>query len=115
MSHRVRAGKLRHEVELRTLTQTPDGSGGQTEDYDTVLATVFASIERVDEMEQLNSGMQQNVTTHKIKIRYCEGLSVSDRVRFVRGAVTRVFEINEIDDAEQRNFTQTLMCLERSI
>ena len=111
MSHRVRAGKLRHEVELRTLTQTPDGSGGQTEDYDTVLATVFASIERVDEMEQLNSGMQQNVTTHKIKIRYCDGLSVSDRVRFG----TREFEITEIDDVEQRNFVQMLMCFERSI
>lgn len=110
MSHRVRAGKLRHEVDLRTLVQTPDGSGGQTEDYVT-LATVFASIDRVDEMEQLNSGMQQNVTTHKIKIRYCDLLSVSDRVRFG----TRVFEINEIDDAEQRNFTQTLMCMERSI
>ncbi len=114
MSHRVRAGKLRHPVDLRTLVQTPDGSGGQTEAYVT-LASVFASIERVDEMEQLNSGMQQNVTTHKIKIRYCDGLSVSDRVRFVRGAVTREFEITEIDDAEQRNFTQMLMCFERSI
>ena len=114
MSHRVRSGKLRHEVDLRTLVQTPDGSGGQTEDYVT-LATVFASIDRVDEMEQLNSGMQQNITTHKIKIRYCDALSVSDRVRFVRGAVTREFEITEIDDAEQRNFTQTLMCFERSI
>lgn len=109
MSHRVRAGKLRHEVILRTLAQIPDGSGGQTESW-VPLATVFASIERMDEMEQLNSGMQQNVTTHKIKIRYCDGLSVSDQVLFG----TREFEITEIDDAEQRNFTQTLMCMERS-
>ncbi len=110
MSQRVRAGKLRHEVVLRTLAQIPDGSGGQTESW-VPLATVFASIERMNELEQLNSGMQQNVTTHKIKIRYCDGLTVSDQVLFG----TREFEITEIDDVDQRKFKQILMCLERSI
>jgi len=110
MSHRVRAGKLRHPVDLRTLVQTPDGAGGQTESYVT-LASVFASIERIEETEDLNAGMLQNVTTHKIKIRFCTGLSVSDRVRFG----SREFEITTIDDIEQRGYVQELMCFERSI
>lgn len=109
-THRVRAGKLRHEVGLYTLAQTPDGAGGQTEVY-SLLATVFASIERLEETEELNAGMQQNVTTHLINIRYCTGLSVSDQVRFG----SREFEITEINDIDQRNYVQELKCVERSI
>lgn len=109
-THRVRAGKLRHEVELYTLAQTSDGGGGRTEAY-SLLATVFASIERFEETEEMNAGMQQNVTTHQIKIRYCDGLSVSDQVRFG----SRRFEIIAIDDIDQRNYAQELMCVERSI
>lgn len=107
--HRARAGKLRHPVDLMTLTQTPDGAGGQTEVY-VLLASVWASIERATETEKLNAGMQQNVITHNIRIRFCAGLSVSDQVRFG----TREFEIMSLEDVEERQYMQQMQCLERS-
>ena len=110
MTQRVRAGKLRHVVDLRTVTQTPDGSGGQTESYAT-LATVYASIERVTETEELNAGMLHNVVTHRIRFRHHVGLTVSDRIRFG----SREFEIVSIDNFEERDFVDEAQCFERSI
>lgn len=109
MTQRVRAGKLRHVVELRTITQTPDGSGGRPGAYST-LATVWASIERVTETEELNAGMLQNVITHRIRFRYYPGLTVSDQIRFG----SREFEIVSLDNFEERNFVMEAQCFERS-
>lgn len=105
----VQSGKLRHEILLRTLAQTPDGSGGHTEAFST-LATVFASIERVEGSEDLNAGMLQGVITHKITFRYDAGLTTSDQIRFG----SRDFEIVELDNFEERDFVTVASCKERS-
>lgn len=108
---RVRSGKLRHVVELHTLSQVPDGVGGQPGTY-SLFATVFASIDQVSESEKLNAGMLHNVITHKIRIRFCDGLTDSDQVRF--GPTPRIFEIVSIENVQERNYVMDLMCLERS-
>lgn len=105
----VQAGKLRHEILLKTLAQTPDGSGGHTESFAT-LATVFASIERVREDEDLNAGMLQGVITHEITFRYAAGLTCSDQIHFG----SREFEIIELDNFEERDFVTVARCKERS-
>lgn len=109
MSHRVRAGKLRHRLNLMAVTETPDGLGGVTTSY-ALLASVWGSIERVSETERLNAGMLQNVITHKIRIRQIDGLSVSDRVDFG----SRQFEIVELNDVEERSYVMELRCMEVS-
>lgn len=106
----VQAGKLRHEVVLKTIAQTPDGAGGFTEAPNT-LATVFASIERVQESEDLNAGMLQGVITHEITFRYTAGLTISDQIHFG----SREFEVIELDNFEERDFVTVAMCKERSL
>ena len=107
---RIHSGMLRHEINIQSVTQTPDGSGGQSEVFSTV-DTIWASIGRVIETEELNAGMLQNVTTHTIKIRFFSGLTVSHRILFG----TRAFEIISIENIDERNIVQVLQCLERSV
>ncbi len=109
MTTGVRSGKLRHEIQIQDNTQGSDGAGGKPDNWATV-GTVWASINRVKETEELNAGMLQNVITHEIKIRFFSGITVSHRILFG----SRIFEIISINDMEERNFHQMLHCLERS-
>lgn len=109
MTTGIRSGKLRHEIQIQDNTQGDDSAGGLPDSWATV-ATVWGNIDRVEEDEKLNAGMLQNVITHKVVIRFYDGLTVSHRLLFG----TRVFEIISIEDRHEREFKHVLQCFERS-
>jgi SPP1 family predicted phage head-tail adaptor len=69
-------GAMRHRVEVYTIVRTPDDIGGATRS-DTLLATVYASIDTVKANELYKFSQIDKRVTHKLVVRY--------RSDFVRG------------------------------
>lgn len=67
---RLRAGKLRHRIDIVTVNPTQDSTGGTDVNVNIVYAQRWASIEAVGGTETLAAGSQTSVTTHQIVIRY---------------------------------------------
>ena len=106
----LQAGKLRHRVEIIVPDNSQDGSGGIDPDAGTTLATVWASIEPVSGREL--QGAQQIVSqvTHKITIRWLDGVQALQRVNFE----DRVFQIQYIQNPNETHKMLILLCIERN-
>lgn len=104
----MRAGTLRHRVEIQALTVTEDDIGNQIYEWQTI-ATVCASIEPLKGREYWAAAQIQAETTVKVTIRYLAGITPSCRVVFK----DRVFDIQSIINVEERNRELVLMCREK--
>lgn len=105
---RIRAGQLRHRVDLQRATVTVSGQRAPANTWKT-LETVWARVEPLTGREQLLAQQADARQTHRITIRYRDGLTTRDRVRFG----TRGFNILSIANDEERNRLLVLMCEER--
>ncbi len=103
----MRAGDLRHRIELQSTTNTSDGMGGQTNTWNTQ-DQVWAAIWPVSATEQLRAASQNMTITHKIRIRYYANLDASWRIKFG----SRYFSIVSIIDQEERHQQMDLLCRE---
>lgn len=104
----LRAGTLRHSVQLQQLgTRVDDGYAGGSIPF-TDVATVWAAIEPLEGFEKLEAGQFDASLSHRIRIRYYPGVRPNWRV--VYG--TRVFDIKSIADLEERHREMELMCEE---
>jgi len=104
---RLRIGGLRHRVELQAFTSVSDGMGGQTNTWTTEDA-VRAAIWPVSAAEQVRAGAQAMTATHRIQIRYYDGLKPSWRVKFG----SRYFSIVSIIDKDEKHAQVDLLCRE---
>jgi len=103
----VRIGGLRHRIELQKFTSVADGMGGSTNTWNTE-DTVRAAIWPASAAEQLKAGAQTMTATHRIQIRYYDGLAPSWRVKFG----TRYFSIVSIIDKDEKHVQMDLICRE---
>ncbi|MBO6719149.1 MAG: phage head closure protein [Rhizobiaceae bacterium] len=87
---------LRHEVALESASLTPDGMGGQAENWAEV-ATLFARIEPVSADAGFGAGQTRESVTHRFTIRF--RADVASGMRFTRGG--RVFEIVTVHDPDE--------------
>jgi SPP1 family predicted phage head-tail adaptor len=94
----MNAGSLRHRITFQTSTDTVDAGGGLVETWAT-LATVWASISPLVGRELVNAKMVNSEITHKIRIRHLS--TVTPKCRALFG--TRIFQIFEVLDYEERN------------
>lgn len=101
------AGKLRNSVEIQELTNTSDGYGGFVTTWATI-HTINAMIKPVSGGERMRA-MQLNATiSHRIFLRYIEGIKPAMRVKFG----DRLFQIRLPLNLEERNRWLELHCEE---
>lgn len=105
----MRAGRLRHRVEI--MADTLSAAAGTNEPTYTpeVAATVWASVEPTAGNERLAAARTHADTTHRVELRYWSGLTTKHWLRF-DGA--RQLEILSIVNPEERNINLICECRE---
>jgi head-tail adaptor len=69
-SGRLRAGKLRHRIDLVKVSSVQDSTGGFNLSADVVYANVWSSVEALSGNETLVMESQASLVTHQVLIRY---------------------------------------------
>lgn len=103
----MRLGPLRHRVTIQFEEQQSDGAGGYLpllRDLD----TVWASIQPISGNEALVARQLQDTVTHKVVMRYRAGVTAAMCLKFG----TRMFNIREVRNLDERNHTLELRCEE---
>lgn len=103
----MNAGKLRHRITIQDKVTVPDGYGGMTSTWQDV-ATVWASVEPLKGKELYEAHQMKAELTHRVRIRYVEGIKPQMRIVF-RG---RELAIEAIIDPEERHESLELLCSE---
>lgn len=107
----IDAGKLRHRVLLQSCTGTVDDYGDplySDDDQWTTEAAVWAAIDPVSGKEFYAAEQAQSSVSHKIRLRYRQGVSTAWRVLYG----SRVFRILSVIDWEERHESLLLMAQE---
>jgi len=79
----MNTGKMRHRVDIYTVTTTADGEGGTTPTY-TLLATKYAEVKQLSMSESLRSGQVVGESNYRVSMRrgIGENLSRSKQIRW---------------------------------
>lgn len=95
---------LRHRITLESPTLAADDAGGRSTTY-TVAAGLWAEIIPISGQERLEVGRVEQTITHRIRMRYREGVTTAMRIRHG----VRYFDIiSAYDPFEDRKW---LVCL----
>ena len=103
----MRAGDLRHRIELQATTKASDSMGGFTNTWVTQ-ATVWAGIWPISASEQIQAAQAIMTISHRIRIRYRDNVKASFRIKFG----TRYFNIVSIINPSEANKHLDLMVKE---
>ncbi|KKK75960.1 hypothetical protein LCGC14_2868490 [marine sediment metagenome] len=103
----MRAGKLRHRIELQSVGRAKADDGQSIETF-TTYATVWADIKPMRGAEAIEAQQQSGQNWFKITVRYNASINIKDRIAFK----SRVFEVNYALDFEERKIFQELTCTE---
>lgn len=104
----MEGGKLRHLIQLQTVTQTADATGQRIETWVNG-PTVWASIEPASSREQFINAQMKIYVTHKITMRYISGVDGTMRATY-NGRVFN-FQGNPLN-FEERNIYLVIMAVE---
>jgi head-tail adaptor len=94
----MEAGKLRHLVQLQANTPTQNTLGEPSDSWATI-ANIYAAIRPM-----------AGQASHQITVRNYPGLSAENRIKFG----TRIFDINSVNNVDERNREMILLCSELS-
>jgi SPP1 family predicted phage head-tail adaptor len=112
----MRAGRLRHRVELQARHEAQNSTGEIIATYVTT-ATVWASIEPINGREFFAAAQVQSDVTTKIRIRYRDGLTPKMRVRYVTGlgspSLVELYDIEAVIHVGNRLREIQLLCRKR--
>jgi SPP1 family predicted phage head-tail adaptor len=103
----LRIGPLRHRVTIRTYAKTRDSYGAEIETWED-FATVQASVEPRIGWEDMAAKQLTAQVSHKIRIRYIEGLLPTMQIEWLG----RTFEISSIINVGERNREILIMATE---
>jgi len=103
----MRAGSLRHKIVFQQLTVANDTWGHSNETW-TDSITAWAAIWPLRGTERMEGMKLDNELTHKIRVRYQNGLHPKMRIKFG----TRYFDIQSIVNVDERNIYQEIMATE---
>lgn len=103
----LRAGLLRHQITVQTPTDVTDATGAVSSTWET-LVTAWAAIWPVTAKEQVAAGQLITTLSHRIRMRYYDGVTSKCRVKFGN----RYFDIKAVINAEERNEMLDLLCTE---
>jgi SPP1 family predicted phage head-tail adaptor len=111
----MRAGRLRHSVVIQRRTGAANAFNEPTDTW-ADLATVSAGIEPIAGREYFAAQQVQSEVSHRVTIRYMEGVSPKDRLVWTDPAtsVARYFDIRAVIDRDERHRALELMCTEHA-
>ena len=101
-------GTLRHQVQIQSVSATPDAFGQPQQTWTTV-RTTWARIEEVSLAEKFQVDQLTSAVTHRIICRYTPA-AVQAGMRVVFGS--HIYKIQAVANVEQRNVILRLDCLE---
>ena len=103
----MRAGELRHKIEIQTATESIDAYNAPTQTWATTY-TVWAAIYPLRGQERLIAAQQEASVDFRIRIRYRSDITPANRVKFG----DRFFDIDAVINADERNIFLDLMSRE---
>jgi SPP1 family predicted phage head-tail adaptor len=107
----MRAGDLRHQVDIEQLAgSTADGMGNTFQAWEALYAGVPAEVKPLTSQERWTADKAQAITTHRVRMRWLDGITTAMRVKFG----SRVLTINGIVNTDERNIELVLDCKEAS-
>jgi len=98
---------MRHRITLEAPTETQTADGSVTRTW-APFAAVWASVEPLLGREYFDAQREQADVSHRVCMRYLAGVTHSMRVSWG----PRVFEIESVLNAGERNRELILMCRE---
>ncbi len=104
----MRAGRLRHRVDLQQLSPTLNAMGEPSETW-TTYATVSADVEPISGNERLAVQQAQADTTHRVTMRFRKGLAATHRILHR----SRALNITSTRNVSERNRTLLIDCVEQ--
>ena len=101
-------GRMRERVTIKSPTEARSRSGETTLNWDTTLATVWASVEGLSSRDILQAQQANVVATHRIRIRHRDDVTHTHRIIWRN----RTMEIASVTDRMGR---ETLELLAREL
>lgn len=107
----MRAGKLQHPVVFQSPPAARNEYGEEEQDTDdwTVFARRRVAIIPLTGRELWNAQQSQPDVTHRVEMRYLEGLTTKKRMKYG----TRIFNILSVLNLEEDGREMHLICVER--
>ena len=100
-------GRLRERVTIQSATETRNAMGETTQTWGT-FAERWASVQGISAREFLLSGQQQTEISHRVRLRYVDGLTSTMRILW-RGRVLEIASALEHNNRSEHE----LLCTER--
>jgi SPP1 family predicted phage head-tail adaptor len=105
----ISAGNLRHRVSFQRPTSSEGATGQPETDWETV-ASVYAAFRTLGGAERTASQQVGATLTHEVTIHYDPALTIVPTWRLVYG--TRIFDIKDVRNVDERNVELRLRCVE---
>ena len=109
----MRAGTLRHRVEIQVQTDVADGGGGFTQTCNEAygMSSVPAAIWPLKAAERLDAMKLELQITHKIRVRYRP--EITSKMRIYWRDRDRTFNIISLINPDERNIMLEIMAVEQ--
>lgn len=105
--YRINPGELRHRITIQKLNNSQNEYGEVSEFWEDIL-NIRAGIYPISGKEFFAAETVNSEITHKVKIRYVEGLTPNMRINFNN----RIFSIESIINFQEKNIELQLLCKE---
>jgi len=106
----MKAGDLRHLVTIQTKTLVADSFSAAASASWSTYTTAWAAIWPLKSAERMESMKLEHEVTHKIRIRYQDGITAKMRIK--NGS--RYFDIISIINPDERNIYLEILATETS-
>jgi SPP1 family predicted phage head-tail adaptor len=106
------AGRMRHRIKILQPTLQQDTTGGTQVNQNVVVASTWASIEALTGQEKFAAHEFITEVSHKIVIRWRRGVTSRMRVLVSSNDHKRLFLIENVLNADERNKSLALYCIE---
>lgn len=103
----MRAGPLRHRITIQKATETQNAYGEPVASW-SEFVQASASVDPISSREYFSAQRENAEITHRIRMRYRPNITHKMRVKWGE----RVFDIRSIINANSRNRSLELLCVE---
>jgi SPP1 family predicted phage head-tail adaptor len=101
-------GDLRYRVQIQQNNPTKDSNGQDVDDWSQTLACRWMNIEPASGTHFVATEQVRNMTTHKVTLRYFEGLTTRHRFLYK----SRIFNILSVINEGEFNVRHTVLVQE---
>jgi len=105
----MRAGQLKHRVDIEALADGYDDYGDFVESWSAVYVSVPVAIKPVSGSQKNGEGEVDSIVTHELKMRYLPGITPKNRIKYG----SRYFDIHSAVNFQEGNRDLLLKCVER--